>query len=354
MSTALALFSGGLDSILAARLVQDQGISVHCIHFVSPFFGRPQCIPHWEKAYHLSIEAVDIGDDYVSLLQHRPTHGFGKVMNPCVDCKILMMRRAEAIRQERNAAFLISGEVMGQRPMSQRRDTLNIILRDANVRDMLLRPLSALHLEPISAEREGVVDRSRLLSFSGRGRRNQLELAQKMGISEIPTPAGGCRLAEKENARRYWPVLTNIPSPSAADFELANIGRQFWAEDLWLVLGRNAADNLALEQVRQAGDILFYLRDFTGPLGLARPYADEWPRDAVRDAAALVASYSPKAMSHAASPNATAAVLVDMPGQGKSLLHITPTRQTSLAWGIPDFQTVREAMRTEHSTAGRE
>lgn len=344
---ALALFSGGLDSILAARLVQEQGISVRCLHFVSPFFGKPQLVPHWEKTYGLSIETVDVGNDYVRLLRQRPEHGFGKVMNPCVDCKILMMRRAGAILHERNAAFLISGEVIGQRPMSQRRDTLNVIRRDGDVRDLLLRPLSALHLDPIAAERDGIVDRSRLLDFSGRGRRNQLELARRMGITEIPTPGGGCRLAEKENARRYWPVLTRIPEPSAADFELANIGRQFWTGNLWLALGRNAADNQALEEVMRPGDMLFRLRDFTGPLGLARPCATAWDADSIRDAAALVASYSPRAVQHAAEHGGTAAVRVDMQSGEGTVMEVVPARQTRLAWGMPDFQEVREAIREE-------
>ena len=144
---AFALFSGGLDSILAARLIMEQGLVVRCLHFVTPFFGKPQLIPHWEKVYGLEVEAVDVGEAFVRLLRERPAHGFGKVMNPCVDCKILMMRKARELMKKWGASFLISGEVLGQRPMSQRRDTLNVIRRDAEVKESLLRPLSAQLLD---------------------------------------------------------------------------------------------------------------------------------------------------------------------------------------------------------------
>lgn len=243
---AVALFSGGLDSILAARLLMEQGLNVRCLHFVTPFFGKPELIPHWEAIYGLTIEAVDVGADFVRLLRRFPEHGYGKVMNPCVDCKILMMRKAREIMTALGASLIASGEVLGQRPMSQRRDTLNIISREAGVSGLLLRPLCARHLPPTDAERSGLADRARLGAIFGRGRREQLELAARMGLAEIPTPAGGCRLAEKENARRYWPVLTRLDDPAPADFALANVGRQFWREDAWLSMGRNEADNAAL------------------------------------------------------------------------------------------------------------
>ena len=343
---ALALLSGGLDSILAARLIQEQGIEVRCLHFVSPFFGKPHLIPHWEEEYGLSIEAVDIGEEYVMLLRNRPEHGFGKCMNPCVDCKIMMMRHAGKMVRERGASFLISGEVLGQRPMSQRRDTLEIIRRDGDVRDLLLRPLTAQHLPPIAAEREGLVDRSRLLGFFGRGRRNQLDLAARMGITEIPTPGGGCKLAEKENTRRYWPVLNLLPEPSAADFRLANVGRQFWAGKHWLVLGRSESDNMALERAARPGDLLFHLRDVNGPLALARPLAGgEWDAAAIRDAAALTASYAPRALAN--STDGTAAVCVDVHGGEQTVINVVPTRGTVLPWGLESFADVRAKIRKE-------
>lgn len=294
----IALFSGGLDSILAARLLMEQGKAIKCLHFISPFFGKPGRVRHWEKAYGLDIAVADVSDDYAALLATGPVYGFGSVINPCVDCKILMMRRAREYMQACGAKFLVSGEVLGQRPMSQRRDTLNVIRRDADVRDTLLRPLCARHLDPTEAERTGLVDRSRLLGFSGRGRKDQLELAARFGITEIPTPGGGCMLTEKENARRYWPVLERVEVPRAADFRLANAGRQLWHGDWWLSVGRNQADNETFARLGRPGDLQFKVAGFPGPLALGRsaaPNRSPWTEVATLQAAALVASYSPKA-----------------------------------------------------------
>ncbi len=295
-----ALFSGGLDSILASRLLQEQGLRVRCLHFVSPFFGKPDRIAHWQRVYGLEIEAVDVSEDYAAMLRQGPVYGYGSVMNPCVDCKILMMRKTKEILDARGGHFIASGEVLGQRPMSQRRDTLNVIRRDANVKDLLLRPLCARHLDPVAAELSGLVDRERLLGFSGRGRKDQMALAERMGIREIPTPAGGCMLGEKENARRYRALLERLPEPRAADFRLANVGRQLWDEagkgPLWLSIGRNQADNEAFEALARPGDWFFKTVGFPGPLALGRRTdGTDWPAETLREAAALVASYSPKA-----------------------------------------------------------
>lgn len=312
---AVALFSGGLDSILAARLIADQGLDVTCLHFVSPFFGRPDMIAHWQSLYGLSIRPVDVGDEYAQMLARRPVYGFGSVLNPCVDCKILMLRRAERIMREQNACCVISGEVLGQRPMSQRRDTLNIIIRDAGLKGRLVRPLCAHHLDPSEPELAGIIDRSRLLNIAGRGRKRQLELAQEYGFKEIPAPGGGCRLTEKENARSYWPVLKYIEDARAADFHLANTGRQFWLFEhgeppRWLLVGRNQGDNDALMRLAGPDDLLFKTRDFPGPIALGRKAVKNWNNETVTRAAAFAASYSGKAVRHAAQSNEPAAVRV--------------------------------------------
>ena len=175
----------------------EQGLVVRCLHFVTPFFGKPQLIPHWEKVYGLEVEAVDVGEAFVRLLRERPAHGFGKVMNPCVDCKT-MMRKARELMKKWGASFLISGEVLGQRPMSQRRDTLNVIRRDAEVKESLLRPLRAQLLDPTAPEISGLVDRNKLLGIFGRGRKSQMALADQMGPKEIPTPAGGANQRKRK------------------------------------------------------------------------------------------------------------------------------------------------------------
>lgn len=329
---ALALFSGGLDSILAMRLVMEQGLAVLGLHFVSPFFGKPRKVVEWREAYGLDIQTVDVGREYVDMMLSGPEHGFGKFLNPCIDCKILMLRRAGAMLAGHGASFVISGEVLGQRPMSQRLDALNIISRDSGARDMLLRPLCAKRFPPTAPERSGLVDRERLCAFSGRGRRDQLDLAARFGLTEIPTPAGGCLLTEMESVRRYAPVFRHLAAPGPEDFELANIGRQYWAGPRWLAIGRNMGDNDRIEAQVREGDLVFKTRDFPGPLALARRFAGSaWDEAAVWDAAAFAASYSPRARG------AGGAVWVNVAGWGESPLLVAPERRTALSWREPTW-----------------
>ncbi len=329
---AIALFSGGLDSILAAKTVQNQGLDVKCLHYVSPFFGYPEKIEHWKKVYQLDIEAVDISDDYAALLKDFPKYGFGSTLNPCVDCKILMMNKSRELLEYYGASFIISGEVLGQRPMSQRRDTLNVIKRDADIKDVLLRPLCAKHMDPTQAELDGLVNRELLHNFSGRGRQAQLSLAKEMGITEIPTPAGGCKLTEKDTSARYWQVLSKHEA-SAENFILSNTGRQFWhkEENTWLVIGRNQADNKNLEAIKKNNDIAMRVNGFPSPLSLVRQNNNiECSQEALLEAASLLASYSPKAVAFYESENKEVEILC-MRGENKEILKVIPKRNTSYA-----------------------
>lgn len=292
----LALFSGGLDSILAVRLLQEQGLKVLGLHFVSPFFGQPERIEEWEKTYGVPVTAVDISLPFVEMLCSGPRYGLGRILNPCVDCKILMLSRARELLKDYGASFIISGEVIGQRPMSQRQDTLNIIKRDALVKNILIRALSAKLLPPTDPEKSGLVDREKLGSISGRGRKEQLRLASELGITPIPTPGGGCLLTEKESAKRYLPLVKHKPKPGPEDFCLANTGRQFWNNGYWLSIGRNKEDNDRLEELAQDNDYLFKLAFFPGPLGLGRPTdSNSWPPEVIESACELVSRFSPKA-----------------------------------------------------------
>ncbi|HDQ41523.1 MAG TPA: tRNA(5-methylaminomethyl-2-thiouridylate) methyltransferase [Desulfonatronum sp.] len=293
--TALALFSGGLDSILAMKTVASQGLRVLGLHFCSPFFGHPRKINHWRIEYGLEIESVDIHEEFVSLLRTGPRFGYGKVLNPCVDCKILMLTKAKTLLPEFGARFIVSGEVLAQRPMSQRRDVMNLISKQAQVQDILLRPLSALRLKPTSMEEEGLVDRLQLHGISGRGRKDQLLLAEAFGLQEIPTPAGGCLLAEKESAKRFWPVMARLSEPNARDFRLCNVGRQYWNGAHWLVVGRNHCDNECLKEMAGKNDLLFKAADVQGPLGLGRQRPDNvWDEAVIHMAASFVAGFSEK------------------------------------------------------------
>jgi len=333
---ALSLFSGGLDSLLAHKLVQRQGLRILGLHFVSPFFGKPHLLDHWRATYGVDVVDVDVGEAYVRMLERGPAHGLGSALNPCVDCKILMLAHAKTLLAQYGARFLVSGEVVGQRPMSQRRDALNAIRRDADVKDLLLRPLSALVLEPTPMEESGLVDRSRLLNAAGRGRAKQLALAAEMGITEIPTPGGGCRLTEKEPSARYAPIFRHRPSPSAHDFLLANTGRQFWSGPHWLAVGRDQADNERLAALVREDDIVLDLSELPSPLAVLRLHPDARgtvQEDAlVADAAAFAASYSPKAR------RADGPVRVDVTRGGQTrVIEVSPSRNTPANWREPTW-----------------
>lgn len=367
---AVALFSGGLDSIVATKIIMAQGLRVKCLHFITPFFGKPAKIKHWSHIYGLDISGVDVSDLFVDMLRRRPPHGFGKVMNPCVDCKILMMGEVHQRMEKYGASFIISGEVLGQRPMSQRRDTLNVIGRDGGVRDILLRPLSAKLLEPTAPERSGLVDREKLYGIYGRGRKDQMALAEHFKVQEIPTPGGGCRLAETENARRYWPVLQHATKPTGAEFRLANIGRQHWSGPHWLSIGRNSADNAYLEKCALPEDIFLRVLDFPSPLAVARQFSP-WDTSVIADAAAFVASFSPKAAQSggqvrvqvskrgmgAAGSNSSVPQDVQSAQRGSPpeeilyVLNVLPQRTTPLGWAEHVWTLVREEIRAEARAA---
>ncbi|WP_028583016.1 thiamine biosynthesis protein [Desulfogranum mediterraneum] len=285
-TTAVGLFSGGLDSILACRVVVAQGIRVVALKFVTPFFdyellGREEEYQaEVARKYGLSVELVDLSEGYLELL-HNPAHGFGKHFNPCIDCKILMLTRARERMARYKASFLITGEVLGQRPMSQRRDTLRVIERESGCSGLLLRPLSAKLLNPTAAEQEGLVDRSRLHGFSGRGRKAQMQLAREFGITDYPNPAGGCILTDVNLGRRIERFYSGEHPFGGAgitveDINLLLLGRQYLLFDrYWLILGRNEEENLRLEAARGPDDWLLQMTEHPGPTGLLRYAARE-------------------------------------------------------------------------------
>lgn len=307
---ALSLFSGGLDSILATRVVAAQGIKVIALKFVSPFFDYPilqnpeAYRERMKNLYDIEVQVEDITAPYLNLL-YKPVHGFGKNFNPCIDCKIFMFARARRMMKEMGASFLVSGEVLGQRPMSQRRDTLNVIERDSGNRDFLLRPLSAKLMNPIQAELDGLVDRQKLYDFSGRGRSRQIALAREFGISEFPAPAGGCHLADpilsKRIARIYSGEFVVLPEQIQTEDILALMtGRQFLLPGGgWLVLGRDEKDNNQLISLRKENDLLIHMEDHPGPTALLRRcdtlYQDRMAFTQDRNTAmALVVRYAKK------------------------------------------------------------
>ncbi|QGY41948.1 tRNA(5-methylaminomethyl-2-thiouridylate) methyltransferase [Pseudodesulfovibrio cashew] len=337
---ALALLSGGLDSILAVRTVMDQGLTVLGLHFVTPFFGKPELIPFWKEHYGIDAVEVDIRQQYVDMMLDGPSQGFGKWLNPCIDCKITMLAHARMLLDEYGAKFLISGEVVGQRPMSQREDALNLITKRADVRDVLLRPLCAKKQPITPMEESGLVDRERLHDWYGRGRKPQMAMAEHYGFTEIPTPAGGCCLTEANGAARFVKLLTHRERPSVSDFALARVGRQYWAGAHWLTFGRKADDNADIAAQVQPGDYVLKTVDFPGPLAVCRPLEGDWTPLAVADAASLVASYSTKARRHFEATGEKIKVRVRR-GEASEVIEVAPTRETVLDWAEPKPEIVK-------------
>jgi tRNA-uridine 2-sulfurtransferase len=271
---ALSLLSGGLDSILAARVIKEQGIEVAGLCFVTPFFG-PDSARKAAGQLGISLIEHDFTDEYFVMMKN-PRYGFGGNMNPCIDCHGLMLRTAHGLLEKHGASFLVTGEVLGERPMSQSRPGLNSVLKLAADRDLVLRPLSAKLLEPTRPEREGWVDREKLYDLSGRGRKRQTDLAASFGIKDYPQPAGGCLLTEPNYSARLKELILH-EGLVRKDVELLAAGRHFRpAQNLKLAVGRNMADNEALLKLAGKDDLVIRPGHQTkGPVGLLRGLPDE-------------------------------------------------------------------------------
>lgn len=287
---AVSLFSGGLDSILATRIVMDQGVDVTAVQFVTPFFnyGVLRDIEGFQKKtfekYGICVRVENISEGYIELLR-KPTYGFGKNFNPCVDCKILMLKRAKEIMAEIGGSFMVTGEVLGQRPMSQRRDTLNVIERDSESKTILLRPLSAKLMKETEAELKGWVNRDELHKFSGRGRSQQIALAKEYDITDYPAPAGGCILADPILSKRIQKLYEGeftfgVDEVGVNDIELMLVGRQLLMpltesdveanKGVWLIVGRDESENDRLEELVDKGDAVLHMEERPGPVVLVR------------------------------------------------------------------------------------
>ena len=273
------LYSGGLDSLLAAKILIDQGISLTGIHFVLPFVppdSDPAAGVPARFAADIGLPLVfhRLGRQYMEMVKN-PPHGYGKQMNPCIDCKIHFLGKAREHMESEGAAFVATGEVVGQRPMSQMRHMLIHIEKKSGLRDHLLRPLSAKLLKPTAAEREGIVDRERLLGISGRSRSSQGELARKYRIQQYASPAGGCLFTDVFIARRVRDLFTFHPDFSMTDVYLLSIGRHLrFGEKAKAVIGRDEEENAELLKYSGEADYLLIPR-FKGPSVFVRGEASE-------------------------------------------------------------------------------
>jgi tRNA-specific 2-thiouridylase len=291
MKKALVLFSGGLDSILAVKVIQAAGATAEAVHFLNPFHQNRDHSPveTAAAAIGITLRLHELTQDYLNLIAH-PTHGYGKRMNPCIDCRIYQLKLAKAMMTAGGASFLATGEVLDQRPNSQRRDALDIVEREAGVRGILLRPLSAQHLRPTLPEREGWVDRDKLLDIKGRGRNRQLELAVQYGITRFPAPAGGCLLTNEEYSKKVSDLLTHGSGIDLRQVQSLRYGRHLRLSDrVKIIVGKDRSENERLTELASGDDYLLELPEFQGPVTL---YLGPESGPELELAAAITAGYS--------------------------------------------------------------
>ncbi len=307
---AIGLMSGGLDSTLAAGMLKAQGVEVEGIHFWTGFckvdhrraLGRPEDRKNPDRlrsmalaageSIEVPVEVVDVADEFLRDVVLRPKHGYGTAMNPCIDCRIFMLKKAGEIAAERGADVVFTGEVIGQRPMSQHKAALRTIEDESGLAGRLLRPLSARYLEPTGAERDGRIDRGRLGAITGRSRKPQLEMVGRMGVTGYPAPSGGCCfLADKNFSRRLRDLISHRDRRDIdqEDILFLKVGRHFRvAHDLKLVLGRDEAESRFLE-LRSPGRWTCQVADGHGAFGRVEGEPDAEGRGTV---ASLAARYS--------------------------------------------------------------
>ena len=272
---AIALLSGGLDSTLAVKMMLDMGIDVEALNFTSPFCtctgknsGCKSEAVRVAQEFNIPIKVVHKGLDYLEIVRN-PRHGYGKGVNPCVDCRIYLLRKAKEYMLESGADFVITGEVLGQRPMSQRRDTLRVIERESGLEGLLLRPLSAQHFEPTIPEREGWVDREKLMAIKGRSRKDLFQLADELDVKNYPCPAGGCLLTELSFVPKVQDIFDHSEELHLRDFRMLKIGRHFRIGQLTkVIIGRDENDNKLLEAARQPDETSLFWMDGNTPHGV--------------------------------------------------------------------------------------
>jgi len=291
MAKALALFSGGLDSILAVKLLVNQGIDVVAVNFVSAFSScaKDNCgVTEVTKQLGVPLKVVKLGDEYLKMIRE-PKHGYGKNMNPCIDCRIYILKKAKKIAEEIGADFIFTGEVLGERPMSQHFNALKVVEEESGLKGKILRPLSAKLLPETPIERKGLVDRKKLLGIRGRSRKPQLKLAEEFNIKSYPSPAGGCLLTCREYANKLQDLFKHRKRCTMDDVALLKVGRHFRLGKNKIIVGRNEAENAVLKAKKARNDYYFEVPHTGSPITVLQGAKT---KKAVKIAAALTAFYS--------------------------------------------------------------
>lgn len=276
MIKALALLSGGLDSLLAAKLILEQGIEVEGVNFLTVFCT---CTPHGRTCLAsksaadklgIKLKVFEINKDFLEIVKN-PKYGYGSNLNPCIDCRILIFKKAGEYMRKIGANFLVTGEVLDERPMSQRKEVMMLIERESGLEGLIVRPLSAKLLKMSIPEKKGWVDREKFLNIRGRSRKPQINLAKIFNINDYPCPAGGCRLTDPGFARRMKDLIKFKPDFTINDVNLLKVGRHFRISDkAKLVVGRNEEENKKLLSFVQDTDFYFYPVKVNGPVGIGR------------------------------------------------------------------------------------
>jgi tRNA-uridine 2-sulfurtransferase len=277
---AISLLSGGLDSVLSTKVIMEQGIEVIALHFTSPFSSRKEKERGLQAVRAVSELGIGLilkhkGPEYIDIVRS-PKYGYGKNINPCIDCRIFMLQKTKEIMDAEQAGFVVTGEVLGQRPMSQRRDTIQIIEKASGLQGLIVRPLSAMHFLPSIPEQEGILDREKLLDFTGRSRTPQYRLAEKYNLKEFGSPGGGCLLTDPIFTKKLKDLFEYDKAITMKDFELLSIGRHFRLRtDTKLIIGRNEVENDKLISLWTTPYVLFQPIEFRGPNAILKGAFDD-------------------------------------------------------------------------------
>jgi hypothetical protein len=282
--------SGGLDSILAAKILEEEGIEVNPICFKSFFFSCEQAEKAMEQL-KLKLKIVDISEEHLKIIKN-PLHGRGKGFNPCIDCHFLMIKTAKEIAKEKGYDFIATGEVLGQRPMSQNINSLNLIDKKANLSRLVFRPLSAKILPMTILEEKGIV--KSIYSISGKGRGEQIKLAKKFKIKNYPSPAGGCILTDANYSKKLKELIKINPSFKGEDISILKIGRFFKEKDMLIIVARNEKECDGLIKLRTKNDVLLEPENFVGPNVLVRKYKKSSREEMINVGKKHVFKYSKK------------------------------------------------------------
>ncbi len=291
---AIVLLSGGLDSILAAKLLIEQGIDVTGVCFKSYFFDEKRA-KIAAKKLGIPLKVIDFSSEHLEIVK-KPKYGYGSAANPCIDCHILMLKKAKELMKKGKYNFVATGEVLGERPMSQNLKALEIVEKESSLTGYLLRPLSAKLLPENIPIKAGWVDKTKLLAISGRSRKQQIQLAKSFNIDWYPQPAGGCILTDPQFGKRVKELLKISPNCDGNDVCLLKFGRHVWKDKVKIVIGRNAEENREIAKLAKKGDIIIEMENYPGPLTLIRNYGNKKiSKEIINQAKKLTQYYSTKA-----------------------------------------------------------